>query len=215
MATRQQIEQMLGNPNVRKMLDLIAKTEGVAHGYNTLFGNQRIDNLSSHPNIRKQFKQTDGKVNYTTAAGRYQFLKNTWDGLAKQYGLNDFSSKSQDVGAIALLAQNGALPYVLKGDYLNAVKRSGSTWASLPSAPERYSQPKRGWDFVNQSLGSQTSQAQQSQYQPELASAQDTLRLKGNTGMLQPTSAEETLRMKGGYAPELASAQETIRLKGG
>ncbi|MQZ31934.1 glycoside hydrolase family 104 protein [Acinetobacter haemolyticus] len=213
--SRQQYEQMLSNPNVRKMLDLIAKTEGVAHGYNTLFGNQRIENLSAHPNIRKQFTRKDGKIEYTTAAGRYQFIIPTWRNLAKQLGLSDFSPRSQDIGAVALLAQNGALPYVLKGDYLNAVKRSGSTWASLPSAPERYSQPKRGWDFVNQSLGSQTPQAQQKQYQPELASAQDTLRLKGNTGMLQPTSAEETLRMKGGYAPELASAQETIRLKGG
>ncbi|WP_228256112.1 glycoside hydrolase family 24 protein [Acinetobacter halotolerans] len=153
MATRQQIEQMLGNPNVRKMLDLIAKTEGVAHGYNTLFGNQRIDNLSAHPNIRKQFKQTDGKTNYTTAAGRYQFLKNTWDGLAKQYGLNDFSSKSQDVGAIALLAQNGALPHVLKGDFNTAIQKSGGTWASLPSSP--YAQPKKSWEQTNKLLGSQ------------------------------------------------------------
>ena len=213
--SRQQYESLLDNPKVRTMLNLIAQTEGVKWGYNTLFGNQKLDNLSAHPNIKKAFKQKDGKINYTTAAGRYQFLKPTWDDLVKKVGLSDFSPRSQDIGAIALLAQNGALPYVLKGDYLNAVKRSGSTWASLPSAPERYSQPKRGWDFVNQSLGSQTSQAQQSQYQPELASAQDTLRLKGNTGMLQPTSAEETLRMKGGYAPELASAQETIRLKGG
>lgn len=208
-----QYESLLNNPNVRTMLNLIAKAEGVKWGYNTLFGNQKIDNLTAHPNLKKAFKQTDGKINYTTAAGRYQFLKPTWDDLVKKVGLSDFSPRSQDIGAIALLAQNGALPYVLKGDFHNAVKRSGGTWASLPSS--NYAQPKRGWDFVNKQLGTQTPQAQQSQYRPELASPQDTLRLKGNASMFQPTSAEETLRLKGGYAPEITSAQETIRLKGG
>lgn len=146
-----QYESLLNNPNVRTMLNLIAKAEGVKWGYNTLFGNQKIDNLTAHPNLKKAFKQTDGKTNYTTAAGRYQFLKGTWDGLARQLGLNDFSPRSQDLGAIALLAQNGALPHVLKGDYQTAVKKSGGTWASLPSS--KYAQPKRGWDFVNQQLG--------------------------------------------------------------
>ncbi|WP_228256330.1 glycoside hydrolase family 24 protein [Acinetobacter wuhouensis] len=148
---RQQFDSLLNNSNVRSMLNLIAQAEGVKWGYNTLFGNQKIDDLSSHPNLRKQFTQTDGKTNVTTAAGRYQFIKPTWDGLAKQYGLKDFSPRSQDIGAIALLAENGALPYVLKGDYQTAVRKSGGTWASLPSS--KYAQPKRGWDFVNKHLG--------------------------------------------------------------
>ncbi|WP_336948625.1 glycoside hydrolase family 104 protein [Acinetobacter junii] len=163
-----QYESLLINPNVRTMLNLIAKAEGVKWGYNTLFGNQKIDNLTAHPNLKKAFKQTDGKTNYTTAAGRYQFLKGTWDGLARQLGLNDFSPRSQDLGAIALLAQNGALPHVLKGDYQTAVKKSGGTWASLPSS--NYAQPKRGWDFVNQQLGKQggvSAQNYQSDFTPD------------------------------------------------
>ncbi|WP_436872657.1 hypothetical protein [Acinetobacter haemolyticus] len=184
MATRQQIEQMLGNPNVRKMLDLIAKTEGVAHGYNTLFGNQRIDNLSTHPNIRKQFKQTDGKVNYTTAAGRYQFLKNTWDGLAKQYGLNDFSSKSQDIGAIALLAQNGSLPHVLKGDFNTAIQKSGGTWASLPSSP--YAQPKKTWEQTNRLLGNQQTQTGAHKVTTKALNASDIVNLVRQQQLQQP-----------------------------
>ncbi|MFY7027275.1 hypothetical protein ACOUI4_19340 [Acinetobacter baumannii] len=143
MATRENFEKLLGSPNVRKMLDLIANAEGVKYGYNTLFGNERLDDLSSHPNIKKQFKQTDGQVKNTTAAGRYQFLKDTWDGVANQLGLKDFSPKNQDIAAVALLAQNGALPSVLKGDFKTAVQKSGVTWASLPSSP--YAQPKRSW----------------------------------------------------------------------
>lgn len=168
--SRQQYENLLNNPKVRTMLNLIAQTEGVKWGYNTLFGNQKIDNLTTHPNLKKAFKQTDGKINYTTAAGRYQFIKPTWDNLVQQYGLKDFSPRSQDIGAIALLAENGALPYVLKGDYQTAVKKSGGTWASLPSAPAKYAQPKRGWDYVNQQLGKQggaSSKNYQSDFTPD------------------------------------------------
>ncbi|OUJ87108.1 MULTISPECIES: glycoside hydrolase family 104 protein [Acinetobacter] len=160
MATSQQLMQLMNNPNARKMLDLIAATEGVKYGYNTLFGNQRIDDLSWHPNVKKPFTQTDGQVKYTTAAGRYQFLKDTWDGVARQYGLKDFSPQSQDLGALALLAQNGALPYVLKGDFNTAIRKSGSTWASLPTSP--YAQNKRSWDFISKQLGTKTPS-----YQPE------------------------------------------------
>lgn len=143
MATRENFEKLLNAPNVQKMLNLIASAEGVKHGYNTLFGNERLSDLSWHPGIKKGFTQTDGKKNATTAAGRYQFLEDTWNGVAKQLGLKDFSPKNQDIAAVALLAQNGALPSVLKGDFKTAIQKSGSTWASLPSSP--YAQPKKSW----------------------------------------------------------------------
>jgi len=65
--------------------------------------------------------------------------------------LKDFSPKSQDIAAVALLAQNGALPHVLKGDIPTAVKKSGGTWASLPSAPDSYKQPKKTWSDIGMS----------------------------------------------------------------
>ena len=58
MAKLSQIQQAYANPNMRKMLNLIASSEGVKHGYNTLFGNQQFNNLGAHPNVRKAFKQT-------------------------------------------------------------------------------------------------------------------------------------------------------------
>lgn len=45
MASAQKYMQLLNNPNARRMLDLIASAEGVKHGYNTLFGNQRFDDF--------------------------------------------------------------------------------------------------------------------------------------------------------------------------
>ncbi|MCJ0827921.1 glycoside hydrolase family 104 protein [Acinetobacter sp. NIPH1876] len=151
MANLAQLQQAYNNPNVRRLLDVIASAEGVKHGYNTMFGNQRFGDLSAHPNIRKSFRQTDGQTNYTTAAGRYQFIKGTWDGLARQYGFRDFSPQSQDLGAIALIAQRGALQDAINGNYQKAISKLGGTWASLPSSP--YAQPRRSQDWINKQLG--------------------------------------------------------------
>ncbi|WP_286707992.1 glycoside hydrolase family 104 protein [Psychrobacter sp. UBA2514] len=154
MATKAQLEKYLKNPRVRKFLDLIAHTEGTeGNGYHTAFGGGRLGSLNDHPRYLKTFKQQNGKTNKTSAAGRYQFLKSTWDGLAKQYGLSDFGPKNQDLGAVALLAQNGALGSILKGDMTTAVRKSGATWASLPTAPASYSQPTKSWRTVNRFLG--------------------------------------------------------------
>lgn len=151
MATRQELETALSNPNVRKMLDVIANAEGVKHGYNTIFGNERSDDLKAHPNVKKEFTQTDGKKNSTTAAGRYQFLKGTWDKVSKKYGLTDFSPKNQDLAAVALILGRGALGDVIKGDFTKAVGKLGGEWASLPSSP--YAQPKKSWKDIQNMVG--------------------------------------------------------------
>ncbi|OTG65841.1 glycoside hydrolase family 24 protein [Acinetobacter silvestris] len=161
MTTLAELQRALENPNARKMLNLIAASEGVKHGYNTLFGNQQFNNLGAHPNIRKEFTQTDGRKNYTTAAGRYQFLNDTWAGLRNQYGFRDFSPQNQDLGAIALISGRGALNDVLKGDYRSAILKLGPEWASLPSST--YKQGKRSWDFVNKQLGRDVGGARQTQ----------------------------------------------------
>ena len=163
MAKLSDLQQAYANPNVRKMLNLIASSEGVKHGYNTLFGNQQFGNLGAHPNIRKEFKQTDGTTNYTTAAGRYQFLNGTWGNLTKQYGFRDFSPQNQDLGAIALIAGRGALNDVIKGNYKSAVLKLGPEWASLPSST--YKQGKRSWDFVSKQLGQDLGELPQPQQQ--------------------------------------------------
>lgn len=184
-------QQYLNNQNVRKLLDVIAAAEGVKHGYNTIFGNERVGNLSAHPNVRKAFKQTDGKTSYTTAAGRYQFLSDTWNGLAQQYGLKDFSPQSQDIGAIALIMQKGALGDVLKGNYQSAIKKLGTTWASLPSSP--YAQPRRSQGFIDNLLGGKSSQQS---YQPQYLSAKDEARLFGKPKAPQPSYVSADLESK-------------------
>jgi len=181
MRTREELEQLMQDPKAQQMLGLIRAAEGVKHGYNTAFGNERFDDLSAHPNIRKQFKQTDGKENFTTAAGAYQFTNPTWREQAKQYGLKDFSPVSQDIAALGKLDTLGALDDVLQGDFQNAINKSGGTWASLPSS--NYKQPKKSWDFVNQYLA-----AQGSGVTPAAGRAQETAR---TTQAINPANATD------------------------
>lgn len=138
---------VMNDPNVRNFLDMISAAEGTTkHGYNTLFGGGKFDDLKDHPRILFDFTETTGKPNKTSAAGRYQFLSNTWDEQAKKLGLPDFSPQSQDLATINLLRERGILPDVLKGDWQTAVKKAGPIWASLPSSP--YPQPRQSQDFV-------------------------------------------------------------------
>lgn len=136
------------NPNVRHFLDtVIPGAEGTdKNGYYTAFGGGRLEALNDHPRYLKPFTQTDGKVNQTSAAGKYQFLSGTWDDASKKLGLEDFGEKNQDLAALYLLHQNGSLPNLMDGDFQGAINKSGKTWASLPSSP--YAQNKRSAGFI-------------------------------------------------------------------
>ena len=147
MATKQDLINARNDPNVLKFLNLIARAEGTEkYGYNTAFGGEYFGDLSRHPNIKKNFKQTDGKVNSSGASGRYQFLNNTWNGVSKKYGLEDFGGVNQDLGAIALITENGALKDVQSGNYKKAIDKLGNIWASFPSSP--YKQHKRSYEYL-------------------------------------------------------------------
>ena len=146
-----QLFPYLENPNVRNFLNMIGSAEGTdKHGYNTLFGGGRMESLADHPRILFDFKETTGRPNKTTAAGRYQFLTTTWDEQAKKLGLPDFGERSQDLAAINLLRERGILPDVLSGNWEAAVKKSGPIWASLPSST--YPQPRQSNEFVMSKL---------------------------------------------------------------
>jgi hypothetical protein len=100
-------------------------------GYNVMMGGKTFSDMSRHPNIANPF----GRGNSSTAAGRYQFLHRTWQPVAANLGLKDFSPHSQDIGAIALIAQRGALQDVMRGDIQTATRKLNKEWASLPGSP--------------------------------------------------------------------------------
>ena len=147
MATKQDLINARNDPNVLRFLNLIARAEGTEkYGYNTAFGGDYFGDLSQHPNIKKQFKQTDGKVNSSGASGRYQFKNATWNGVSKKYGLEDFGGVNQDLGAIALISENGALKDVQGGNFKKAIDKLGNIWASFPSS--HYKQHKRSYEYL-------------------------------------------------------------------
>lgn len=152
----EQLEKYLDDPNVQAFLGMLRDAEGTArtaNAYKTRFGGAVDDALDYEKGptfVKRSFTQTDGKKNKSGAVGAYQFIEKTWKGLAKNYGFKDFSPRTQDLAAIALLKENGALPYIMRGDFKAAEKRAGKTWASLPSSP--YAQHKRSDEFVTASL---------------------------------------------------------------
>lgn len=142
--------------NLQAWLDVIATCEGTntPDGYRALFGyhpklrpSRLFENgFRNHPNIRLQFTQTDGTINYTTAAGRYQIIFPTWVRVQAKLELPDFSPLSQDLAAIELTTARDALIDVQLGDLQSAIDKCSAEWASLPSS--KYPQPKRTLAFA-------------------------------------------------------------------
>ena len=123
------------NPHRRAFLDTLAYAEGTANypntGYNTMFTGKQFSGYKDHP------RQIQRSGRYASdAAGRYQFLSTTWDGL----GFSDFSPANQDKGALKLLAPH-VLQAIDKGDFATAFHGARKTWASLPGAG--YGQPEK------------------------------------------------------------------------
>lgn len=155
ISTIEQLQQSLGNPNTQIYLRMLQQAEGTYTGqggnpYATAFGGGQLPDLRQHPKTLHSFTQTDGTPNKTSAAGAYQFLGSTWDDVSGKLGLPDFGPQSQDLAALELMRRNGSLPHVLAGNFDQAVKKDGKTWASLPSSP--YAQPKRSQGFVERAL---------------------------------------------------------------
>ena len=123
---------------VRAFMDTLAFAEGTRERYNYIFTFATFSSYADHP--RRVI--CAGKL-CSTAAGRYQFLSRTWDGLAPGLGLSDFTPPSQEKAALEIIRRAGAYNLVLKsGVYENftaALRKLNTTWASLPGSP--YGQP--------------------------------------------------------------------------
>lgn len=138
--------------NVTAFLDMLAECEGTGDAYNALFGytpkNGKVfDNgYATHPNIKYPFVDKNGKLDYSTAAGRYQIIHPTFVRLQDKLGTTDFSPETQDRMAMELISERGAMSAVKEGRLQDAIDRCSPEWASLPSST--YPQPKRSVMFA-------------------------------------------------------------------
>lgn len=130
----------LQHPNVQAFLRMLRLGEGTIgdRGYRVLFGGGYFEDFADHPR-QAITRSLGGKPITSTAAGAYQFLARTWDGLVKQWGFADFTPKNQDLGAVALILGRKALDDVRAGRFESAVAKCNREWASLPGSP--YGQP--------------------------------------------------------------------------
>jgi len=132
---RARAETYLQDPNVRAFLNTIGYAEGA--DYNSLYG--------SPPKTFNNFGAFPGRGLPNTPSGKYQILESTYDGLARELGLSDFSPHTQDLMAAQLLIENSAMPWVLNGNFDQAIANAAGQWGGLPQGPIRPNQ-MRGID---------------------------------------------------------------------
>lgn len=132
----------LDDDNVRAFLDVIRACEGTSgqNGYRTHFGGTLFDSFDDHPRVVITARLGRRPIS-SSAAGAYQILQRTWDGLRKQYDFADFSPPQQDAAAVALIAGRSALRAVQEGLFDRAIALCAKEWASLPGSP--YGQPTK------------------------------------------------------------------------
>lgn len=87
------------DPTMRQFLDTMIAPGESSGAYNVIYGGQKVDDLSQHPDIAVPITEGPNVGKNSTAAGKYQFIKSTWDSAAKALGLKDFSPESQDAAA--------------------------------------------------------------------------------------------------------------------
>ncbi len=75
-----------GDPYIRALMRTISASESnVIKPYNVIYGGRYVVNLNSHPNKCVTIMLGPNRGKCSTAAGRYQFLNNTWYEKAEQY----------------------------------------------------------------------------------------------------------------------------------
>lgn len=121
------------NQNIAAFLWMIRVSEGTsgANGYRTMVGGSLFNSFADHPRILIALPNLGIK---SSAAGAYQILRRTWDGVAQKLGLTDFTPNSQDMAAVELIRQRGGLALAKAGKFAQAVEKCKKEWASLPGA---------------------------------------------------------------------------------
>lgn len=142
---------MAETDNIRRFLNLLARAEG--GDYDVIVGGKKFSDFSRHPGV-VGVRTVDGP---STAAGRYQITKSTYDDFAPKLGITDFSPESQDKIALAIIQRQGALDDVRSGRFEQAINKLGGRWASLPTSTS--TQPKRSWEWVQKELQTPLSAA--------------------------------------------------------
>jgi muramidase (phage lysozyme) len=121
------------NQNEQAFLWSLRVSEGTSgpDGYRTIVGGSTFDSFADHPHVLIPLPNLGIS---SSAAGAYQIIRRTWDGVRAKLGLPDFSPASQDAAALELIRQRGAQADVRAGRFAVAIDKCKKEWASLPGA---------------------------------------------------------------------------------
>ena len=156
--TSEQCKASTGSSEMKALLDAIAWAEGA--NYNTMFGGKTFSDFSSHPVYTGEmpsggFPFSGGT---STAAGRYQFLKKTYDSLKnKGFFKTGFTPEEQDKAAINLITSTRKLTeeqlkQAVETNNLRPVwDKLEQEWASIPTSSGKsyYGQPAKSEKDLN------------------------------------------------------------------
>ena len=133
--------------NRRAFLDTIAFSEGTSthpttkdNGFDVIVtgrdGKPEIfTDYRAHPFADgRPSKVINSKGLTSNASGRYQFMLRDYLHYKTLLHMPDFGPDSQDLWAIQLIRERGALPLIDIGNFELAVARVSNLWASLPGA---------------------------------------------------------------------------------
>lgn len=187
---RELIESYVSRPAIQNALRVIRFAEGTERGgpdsYRVMFGGGLAPDLKRHPD------KVISRGGYSSsAAGAYQFLTPTWQSVANQLGLSDFSPRSQDLAATLLmknrLSSIGGLATLEKEGFSPRVSAAlAPEWASLPTLQGRsyYGQPVKNLSELQKIYGQTPPVVAGSTNIPATPAATST---PGSTAAINPT----------------------------
>lgn len=136
---------MIYNANTTAFLTMVSHSEGTdlaPDPYRCCYGfKHTISSYANHPavtgewigesiaNLGPQYAHS-----ISTAAGRYQINRLTWQSIQAVLRLPDFTPGCQDEAAIFLIRRAGALVLVNSGQVADAINLCHGIWASLPGS---------------------------------------------------------------------------------
>ncbi len=130
-------------PEARALLEAIAGPESNGR-YNVVYGGAPFASYADHPRIDVPITSGPNAGKTSSAAGKYQFLKGTWDDQARRHGLTDFSPENQDLAAWFLASETyaaktgrGLQADLASGDTAAVAPALAPVWTSLPGGIEQ------------------------------------------------------------------------------
>ncbi|WP_353930984.1 glycoside hydrolase family protein [Okeanomitos corallinicola TIOX110] len=136
-----------GDPYIRALMRTISFSESNSkQPYSLLYGGQRVNDLSRHPQICVTIVNGPNKGNCSTAAGRYQIINTTWYDIAPRYHPRpsqmmfwvsySFEAEDQDIVVYRWLNDTKVWGFDLaeklrKNKLDEVLKRLSPTWTSL------------------------------------------------------------------------------------